>query len=72
MIWVRCSVLATFTYVSNSARTTTSTSSCTDTTTTSDKIGDWFIGGDHRDTPSVHGAMVSGRRTAEVVVKDLR
>ena len=31
-----------------------------------------YVCGDHRDTPSVHGAMVSGRRTAEVVVKDLR
>ena len=31
-----------------------------------------YVCGDHRDTPSVHGAMVSGRRTAEVIVKDLR
>ena len=28
-----------------------------------------YVCGDHRDTPSVHGAMVSGRRTAEVIVK---
>ncbi|HCK13426.1 TPA: oxidoreductase, partial [Candidatus Poribacteria bacterium] len=31
-----------------------------------------YVCGDHRDTHSVHGAMVSGRRTAEVIVKDLR
>ena len=31
-----------------------------------------YVCGDHRDTPSVHGAMVLGRRTAEVIVKDLR
>ena len=25
--------------------------------------------GDHRDTPSIQGAMVSGRRTAELCLK---
>ena len=31
-----------------------------------------YVCGDHRDTPSIHGAMVSGRRTAEAIFKDLR
>ena len=30
-----------------------------------------YVCGDHRDMPSIHGAMVSGRRTAEAVIKDL-
>ena len=34
------------------------------------KISDGvFMCGDHRDTPSIQGAMVSGRRTAELCLK---
>jgi hypothetical protein len=33
--------------------------------------GGLYICGDHRDTPSLQGAMVSGRRAAEAVVSDL-
>jgi phytoene dehydrogenase-like protein len=31
-----------------------------------------FVAGDHRDTPSIQGAMVSGRRTAAAVISNLR
>lgn len=31
-----------------------------------------FVAGDHRDTPSIQGALVSGRRAAEAVVSYLR
>jgi Flavin containing amine oxidoreductase len=31
-----------------------------------------FVAGDHRDTPSQQGALVSGRRAAEAVVDALR
>ena len=31
-----------------------------------------FVAGDHRDTPSQQGALVSGRRAAEAVVTHLR
>jgi phytoene dehydrogenase-like protein len=30
-----------------------------------------FICGDHRDTASIHGAMLSGRRAAEAIIADL-
>jgi phytoene dehydrogenase-like protein len=31
-----------------------------------------YVCGDHRDTASIHGAMVSGRRAAEAIREDLR
>lgn len=31
-----------------------------------------FVAGDHRDTPSIQGALVSGRRAARAVLRDLR
>ena len=31
-----------------------------------------YLCGDHRETASIHGAMVSGRRAAEQVAKDLK
>ncbi|MET9315715.1 NAD(P)/FAD-dependent oxidoreductase [Kribbella sp. NPDC003505] len=31
-----------------------------------------YVSGDHRDTSSIQGALVSGRRVAEAVVRDLR
>ena len=31
-----------------------------------------WICGDHRDTPSIQGAMVSGRRTAESLITTLK
>lgn len=31
-----------------------------------------YVAGDHRDTPSIQGAMVSGRRAAEAIIADLR
>lgn len=31
-----------------------------------------FVCGDHRDTASLHGALLSGRRAAEAVVASLR
>jgi phytoene dehydrogenase-like protein len=31
---------------------------------------DLYVCGDHRDTASIHGALVSGRRTAEAIVAD--
>ena len=31
-----------------------------------------YVCGDHRDTPSIQGALVSGRRTATTVARDLR
>ncbi|MHB8899555.1 MAG: NAD(P)/FAD-dependent oxidoreductase [Thermoguttaceae bacterium] len=31
-----------------------------------------FVCGDHRDTPSIEGALVSGRRAAEAVLQELR
>ena len=31
-----------------------------------------WVCGDHRDTPSIQGAMVSGRRTAESLIKSLK
>ncbi|WP_432476699.1 FAD-dependent oxidoreductase [Nocardioides sp. GXQ0305] len=31
-----------------------------------------FVAGDHRDTPSIQGALVSGRRAADAVVRRLR
>jgi hypothetical protein len=30
-----------------------------------------YVAGDHRDTPSIQGAMFSGRRCAEAVLADL-
>ena len=30
-----------------------------------------YVCGDHRDTSSIQGALVSGRRTAEVILADL-
>ena len=30
-----------------------------------------YIAGDHRDTSSIQGALVSGRRAAQAVLKDL-
>ena len=30
-----------------------------------------FVAGDHRDTSSIQGAMVSGRRAADAVVREL-
>jgi phytoene dehydrogenase-like protein len=30
-----------------------------------------YVCGDHRDTASIHGALVSGRRTAETILEDL-
>jgi len=30
------------------------------------------VAGDHRDTPSQQGALVSGRRAAEAVLRDLK
>ena len=30
--------------------------------------GGVFVAGDHRDTPSIQGALVSGRRAAEAVL----
>ena len=30
-----------------------------------------YVTGDHRDTSSIQGALVSGRRAAEAVVSDL-
>jgi phytoene dehydrogenase-like protein len=33
--------------------------------------GGIYVCGDHRDTPSIQGAMVSGRRAAETVIADL-
>jgi phytoene dehydrogenase-like protein len=36
------------------------------------RLGDGlFVAGDHRDTPSLQGALVSGRRTARAVLRDL-
>ena len=29
-----------------------------------------YVCGDHRDTPSLQGAMLSGRRVAEAIAKD--
>ncbi|SFP33261.1 Flavin containing amine oxidoreductase [Geodermatophilus dictyosporus] len=34
--------------------------------------GGLFVCGDHRDTPSIQGAMASGRRTAAAVLRSLR
>ncbi len=34
--------------------------------------GGLFVAGDHRDTPSLQGALVSGRRAAEAVLASLR
>jgi hypothetical protein len=34
--------------------------------------GGLFVCGDHRDTPSIQGAMASGRRTARAVLRALR
>ena len=31
-----------------------------------------YVAGDHRDTPSIQGALLSGRRAAEAVLQDLR
>ena len=31
-----------------------------------------FVAGDHRDTPSIQGALVSGRRAARAVLRELR
>jgi predicted NAD/FAD-dependent oxidoreductase len=33
--------------------------------------GGLFVCGDHRDTASLHGALLSGRRTAEAVARSL-
>ena len=35
-------------------------------------LGEWlFVAGDHRDTASIQGAMVSGRRTADAALMHL-
>jgi predicted NAD/FAD-dependent oxidoreductase len=35
-------------------------------------LGEWlYVAGDHRDTASIQGAMVSGRRTANAVLRHL-
>jgi predicted NAD/FAD-dependent oxidoreductase len=35
-------------------------------------LGEWlFVAGDHRDTASIQGAMVSGRRAADAVLRHL-
>ena len=35
-------------------------------------LGEWlYVAGDHRDTASIQGAMVSGRRTADAVIRHL-
>jgi hypothetical protein len=31
-----------------------------------------FVAGDHRDTPSIQGALVSGRRAGDAVLPSLR
>jgi len=37
------------------------------------RLGDrLFVCGDHRDTASIHGALLSGRRAAEALLADLR
>jgi hypothetical protein len=33
--------------------------------------GTLFVAGDHRDTPSLQGALVSGRRAARAVLREL-
>ena len=33
--------------------------------------GPVYVAGDHRDTSSIQGALVSGRRAAERVLRDL-
>ena len=33
--------------------------------------GGFYVAGDHRDTSSIQGALVSGRRAAQAVLKDL-
>lgn len=39
----------------------------------SSSLGDGlFVAGDHRDTPSIQGALVSGRRAAGAVLRELR
>ena len=39
----------------------------------STSLGDGlFVAGDHRDTPSIQGALVSGRRAAGAVLRELR
>ncbi len=35
------------------------------------KVGDVFVCGDHRDTPTVNGALRSGRIAAELVLQEL-
>lgn len=34
------------------------------------RVGDVYVAGDHRDTSSIQGALVSGRRAAEAVLAD--
>jgi len=35
-------------------------------------LGEWlYLAGDHRDTASIQGAMVSGRRAANAVLRHL-
>jgi hypothetical protein len=36
------------------------------------RVGGRYVCGDHRDTPSTQGALVSGRRAADAVLADLR
>jgi hypothetical protein len=39
----------------------------------STSLGDGlFVAGDHRDTPSIQGALVSGGRAARAVLRELR
>jgi len=34
--------------------------------------GGLFVAGDHRDTASIQGAMVSGRRAAQAILQHLK
>jgi hypothetical protein len=35
------------------------------------RVGELFVAGDHRDTASIQGALVSGRRTGAAVIRHL-
>ncbi|HET9759383.1 MAG TPA: FAD-dependent oxidoreductase, partial [Nocardioidaceae bacterium] len=35
------------------------------------RVGDVYVAGDHRDTSSIQGALVSGRRAASAVLHDI-
>jgi predicted NAD/FAD-dependent oxidoreductase len=36
------------------------------------RVGGVYVCGDHRDTSSIQGSLVSGRRAAEAVLADVR